>query len=225
MSFKMRPKSTYVYLSEEDRSTIEELATKNNMSISAFIGQALRPYLDHKTEDKSDDEVSKLEQDLAALDDTFDTLYLVSPAQGRRENQVTVYFSDDEYAYVKKAAKGHSISSYIRHNLLRSGGGRFNFIVKTDDIETLTKQNEELNLHFTGFIQALNIRGSINHADVLHCQKLLGEINQNTADLKNAVLKNRYSIRQQGRRYLEKQIRTILGVTSSKQPKQNEVGT
>ena len=58
----------------------------------------------------------------------------------------------------------------------------------------------------------------MNNADFQYCQQLLREINENTAELKKLVYKNRYSIRQQGRRYLEKQIRTILGRTPSEKP-------
>ena len=100
-------------------------------------------------------------------------------------------------------------------HLLQSDASRFEFIVSTDDIKELTKQNDELNMHFAGFVGGLQFRDSVNKADFLYCQQLLKEINENTAELKKVVLKNRYSIRQQGRRYLEKHIRNILGTKSN----------
>ena len=103
-------------------------------------------------------------------------------------------------------------------HLLQSDASRFEFIVSTDDIKELTKQNDELNMHFAGFVGGLQFRDSVNKADFLYCQQLLKEINENTAGLKKVVLRNRYSIRQQGRRYLEKHIRNILGA----EPKHKE---
>lgn len=206
----MRSKPTYTHLTEDERDIVERLAKASGTSVSNFIRNAILAYVNPKADANGTLSPQNLEQELAALNNPLNTIFDNSEVSCKRERQVTVYFTDEEYEYVKKAAKNHSISFYIRHTLFRSGGGRFNFTIKTDDLDELTRQNEELNMHFIGFKDALQMRGQLGHADFAHCQKLLDEINQNTLELKNAVLKNRYSVRKQGLRELAKQFRAIL---------------
>lgn len=197
-----------VYLSDEERSVLNKIAKSKQLSISSCIRLLISSSLNKENEFLM---TEKLEADLDSLDDLFIEAYDLSMTKGARNNLIRVYLTEEEAEYIRKAAKGQSISSYVRQRLLRSVSSRFEFVVTTDDIQELAKQNEELNMHFAGFVSALKIRSSVNNADFQYCQKLLQEINENTAELKKAVLKNRYSIRQQGRRYLEKQIRAILG--------------
>ena len=211
-------KATYVNLSDKERDILKQFASKNNITISSCIRQIILPILTREI-DFLDSE--KLELDLDALED-FSVDMEDFQAAEKRNNRVYVYFSDEEIEYIKKAARGRPISSYVRYRLLRSAAGRFEFIVSTEDIKELTKQNDELNMHFAGFVGGLQFRNSVNTADFQYCQQLLREINENTAELKKAVLKNRYSIRQQGRRYLEKQIRAILGKSPNEKTSNNK---
>ena len=208
-------KATYVYLSDKERKAIEQVAKEKNLCVSSCIRQILFPELNG---DNGILDPENLDRELESLNNSFSDSYGIPTFNGPRRNMVRIYFNDVEFDYVKRIARGYSLSYFIRNNLLQSGTSRFEFIVSTEDIKELTKQNDELNMHFAGFVGGLQFRDSVNKADFLYCQQLLKEINENTAGLKKVVLRNRYSIRQQGRRHLEKHIRNILGA----EPKHKE---
>ena len=88
--------------------------------------------------------------------------------------------------------------------------------VNTNDLEELNDLVAQVNMHIQGFLGALRFRSEVQKADIEYIDKQLDNINDGVQKLNREILRNRYSIRQQGRRSVEKQVRQLLSYTQKR---------
>lgn len=188
-------KPTYVYLEEKDKELLKAAADKQCMSMSAYVKEQILGFLINP---------GNVPENAEPLYDSDN-----QPEKTKRDKQIKLYLSDAEYEAITKAAGGMSVNSYIRRALLSAGAGKYVFNISTDDLKELNESIADIAMHVSGFIGALRFREDIYAADVERIEGLLDELNDGVQKLNKQILENRYSIRQQGRRTLEKQLKAV----------------
>jgi hypothetical protein len=201
----MKQKQIQVSLNDDEIKQLKQIAEEKHMSLSALVRENLQSLL--KTED---------EQNLLALAPGLYNEDNPIKQKGTREIYTKTYWNEEEYDFLKKcqnASSAPNLSSYIRSTLLTVGNNKYIFEIKDDDLQELNEEIAEINMHITGFIAAMRYKTDIYEQDIVYIKEQLNVLNEKVETLYREINRNRYSIRQQGRRYLEKQINGLIEET------------
>ena len=189
-------------VSEKEKEILEKIAKENNVSLSSLITNQLNGLLDLYRDEENETLVFS------------PGLYKEEEKKKiKREHRFEIVLSDEEYEYLKKqqlSSSSSSLSSYIRDTLLSLGNNRFIFQINTNDLDEMNTTISEINMHINGFLGAMRFRDDIFPTDIERIKRYLEQINSTVEDTYRELQRNRNQIRQQGRKYLEKQINTIL---------------
>lgn len=178
-----------VYLSEQEKKQLEEIADRKKLSVSKLCYEQLAPLLS------------------APL--TIPDNGKEEPAQMKFNNRVPVYFSEKEYQALLSDAKGISLSSYVRKEFL-SRRGPIKISVYTDDISALTLKVSRYIDQLNNFIAALAIRRQLYDADYVHLIQIADDTRAALRDAATYAKANRNSIRASGIRILRKEIKKAV---------------
>ena len=203
----MAAKPIYVYLTEEEKSRLQALASERNTSMSSLVKEQILIALD--SADMNEEELDFPEA-FQPNDDIADA---------KRSQVVKIYLTPDELSYIKRAtvrSGRKTLSAFARNAMLSACGGRLEISVNTNDLEELNDLVAQVNMHIQGFLGALRFRSEVQKADIEYIDKQLDNINDGVQKLNREILRNRYSIRQQGRRSVEKQVRQLLSYTQKR---------
>jgi hypothetical protein len=131
----------------------------------------------------------------------------------KRTKRFDVYYTEEEYEYLKKIAKQlhfNDLSSFSRHVLLSMACGRITLPVSTNDLDELNENIAEINMHIKGVIGGLRFQEDLYASDIERLENLLSKVNEQVITINKRVYENRYSIRKQGVRALERRFNRLL---------------
>ena len=178
-----------VYLSEQEKKQLEEIAGRKKISVSKLCYEQLAPLLSGSL----------------AVPDTV----AEAPDEMRFNNRVSVYFSEKEYQALLSDVKGISISSYVRKEFL-SRREPIKIMVYTDDISVLTLKVSRYIEQLNNFIAALAIRRQLYDADYERLIQIADDTKTALRDAATYAKANRNSIRASGVRILRKEIKKAV---------------
>ena len=178
-----------VYLSEQEKKQLEEIAGRKKISVSKLCYEQLAPLLSGSL----------------AVPDTV----AEASDEMRFNNRVSVYFSEKEYQALLSDVKGISISSYVRKEFL-SRLEPIKILVYTDDISVLTLKVSRYIEQLNNFIAALAIRRQLYDADYERLIRIADDTKTALRDAATYAKANRNSIRASGVRILRKEIKKAV---------------
>ena len=178
-----------VYLSEQEKKQLEEIAGRKKTSVSKLCYEQLMPLLSGSL----------------AVPDTV----AEASDEMRFNNRVSVYFSEKEYQALLSDVKGISISSYVRKEFL-SRREPIKIMVYTDDISVLTLKVSRYIEQLNNFIAALAIRRQLYDADYERLIRIADDTRTALRDAATYAKANRNSIRASGIRILRKEIKKAV---------------
>lgn len=183
-----------LYLSEQEKKCLEDIATVKKVSVSKLCYVQVLPLLSGSFLSVDDFE--------CGTDDSNDENL-------KYDRCVKVYFSDREYQALLKGAKGMPLSRYMR-NLYLSRLEPVEISVYTDDISALTMKVSGYIEQFHNFVAALAIRRQLYEADYNRLIQLADDTKKALRDVANFTKANRASIRSSCVRILRKEIKKAL---------------
>lgn len=183
-----------VYLSEQEKKRLEDMAEFKKVSVSKMCYEQLLPLLSG-----SYLSVDDLDNDFNNADDE----------NIRYDRCVKVYFSDKEYQALLNVAKGMPLSRYMRNQYL-SRLEPVKISVYTDDISALTIKVSGYIEQFHNFVAALAIRRQLYEADYKRLIQIADDTKKALRDVATFTKANRTSIRASGVRILRKEIKKAL---------------
>lgn len=178
-----------VYLSEQEKKQLEDIAGRKKVSVSKLCYEQLAPLLSAP---------------LAIPNNVKE-----EPAQIKFNNRVPVYFSEKEHQALLSDAKGISLSSYLRKEFL-SRREPVRISVYTDDISVLTLKVSRYIDQLNNFIAALAIRRQLYDADYERLIRIADDTKTALRDAATYAKANRNSIRASGVRILRKEIKKAV---------------
>lgn len=180
-----------LYLSEQEKQRLEEIAKRRKMSVSKLCYEQVVPlFLNPLT----------VPETTSNANDAGNQKY---------DNCVKVYFTDDEYRELLVQAKGMPLSRYVRNEYL-ARREPVEISVYTDDISILTMKVSGYIEQLHNFIAALAIRRQLYEADYERLIQIANDTKTALRDAANYAKANRSSIRASGVRLLRKEIKKAV---------------
>jgi hypothetical protein len=189
-------------ITEDEKRRIKETAAKQKKSVTAFIRDCVLSCIPVGNEYKT----------VLALPGMYEDGNIPQRLK-LRTKRMDVRFTDDEYEYLKKIAANLNfpdLSAFSRYVLLSMSGGRVSFPITTDDLNDLNENVAEINMHIKGVIGGMRFRDDIYKDDIERLENLLEQVNDQVTKLNKHVYDNRYSIRKQGVRALERRLNQLF---------------
>lgn len=183
-----------LYLSEQEKKCLEDIATVKKVSVSKLCYEQVLPLLSGS---------------FLSVDDFECGVGGNNDENLKYDRCVKVYFSDREYQALLKGAKGIPLSRYMR-NLYLSRLEPVEITVYTDDISSLTLKVSGYIEQLHNFIAALAIRRQLYEADYNRLIQIADDTKKALRDVANFTKANRASIRSSGVRILRKEIKKAL---------------
>lgn len=180
-----------VYLSEQEKQQLEEIAMRKKLSLSKLCYEQIVPLFHTPftmSEISSDHSITGKE---------------------KYDHCVKVYFTDTEYQELLVQAKGVPLSRYLRNKYLLHRDP-IQISVYTDDISILTMKVSGYIEQLHNFIAALAIRRQLYEADYERLIRIANDTKTALRDAANYAKANRSSIRASGVRILRKEIKKAL---------------
>lgn len=177
-----------VYLSETEKSHLQEIAEEKRISLSELCYRQLDPLLKspvHRflTEDKE--------------------------APSTEGKNILVHLTADEYTLLLSQAQGMPLSRYFRKILLQQKTP-IPIQIYTDDISILTMKVSKYIEQLNNFIAALAIRQQLHEADYERLLQVASDTETALREAGTNARKNRSSIRAAGIRILRKEIQKAV---------------
>lgn len=177
-----------LYLSEEEKACLEDIAKARCVSLSNLCYSQLLPLLQNPLKYSSLDAQKKSE---------------------RCDKKITLHLTSSEYDFLIKKANGTQVSKYLR-NMILYHTEPVNIVVYTDDISALSIKVTKFIEHFEGFVAALALHQQLYAADYKRLTELAEGIKDALRDTARNCLLNRKSIRSSGVRILKQEIKREL---------------
>lgn len=176
-----------IYITPEEKQTLEELAELSGLSLSAYVK-------------------SRLQKNNAPVSIPVHT------ANTARKKILYIRLSDEEYIKVKSYAGSMTLASYARTALL-TGGHPIYITVATDDLTDFSWHISDKLAHFQSMLEALAYRKMLMPQEKESLQSAMDEIRNEIKALTRQIRNNRSSIRNAGLRWLKQQYRQNREVT------------
>lgn len=178
--------SIKINVSAGEKARIEQKAKSAGISVSAYVKKK--------------------------LDDDLNGDFISVPSNmhhGKRENKINVYFSDDEYAQVKKNANTKSLPSYVRDTAVK-GTNTIEIQVYDDDIVSLEHTIVPKINKIFDITQALIVQNQLHD---VQAEKMLSTLSSISDDIKTLIVTvrgNRTMLRNERLRELRRNTKTAL---------------
>lgn len=187
-------KKHYVKTSVEDNEFIilQNLAIKNNMSISKYINSLIRPILIREY-----------------YDEYIPDNKIINEKVSTKTKHINIKLSEEEYNIIKNKAGKKSLSEYIRSAALK-GNKTIKVEVYDDDIVDLERKVQPQIDRLFNIIKALKLQKLLHDAQYNKLEELIQGIYDNLKYTAKTVTKNRTALKNRELKQLDKRCKKAM---------------